>query len=36
VLAVQTGIPAREWIRDPAAMVTAVAVLEEIAEKATP
>jgi hypothetical protein len=31
-LAVQTGVPAREWLRDPAAMVTAVEVLQEIAE----
>lgn len=31
-LAVQTGVPAREWLRDPAAMATAVEVLEEIAE----
>jgi hypothetical protein len=32
MLAVQTGVPAREWLRDPAGMVTAVEVLEEIAE----
>jgi hypothetical protein len=28
-----TGVPAREWINDPAAMGTAVNVLELIAEK---
>jgi hypothetical protein len=27
-----TGVPAREWLRDPAAMTTALEVLEEIAE----
>jgi hypothetical protein len=30
-LAVQTGVSAREWLRDPAAMLTAVEVLEELA-----
>jgi hypothetical protein len=33
-LAVQTGVSAREWLRDPAAMVTALEVLEELAEAA--
>ena len=31
-LAVETGVPMREWLRDPAAMATAVEVLAEIAE----
>jgi len=31
-LAVQTGVPAREWLRDPAAMTTAVEILDEIRE----
>ena len=33
-LAVETGVPAREWLEDPAAMTTALAVLQEKAERA--
>jgi hypothetical protein len=32
-LAVTTGVSFREWLRDPAAMVTALEVLAEVAEK---
>jgi hypothetical protein len=32
-LAVQTGVPAREWLRDPVAMATAVEVLAELADE---
>jgi hypothetical protein len=32
-LAIETGIPAREWLEDPRAMVTAVELLEERAER---
>jgi hypothetical protein len=28
---VQTGVAPREWLRDPAAMMTALEVLEEMA-----
>jgi len=31
-LAVHTGVPAREWLRDPAAMVTAAEILEELSK----
>lgn len=33
-LAVQTGVSFREWLRDPAAMVTALEVIAEINEAA--
>jgi hypothetical protein len=29
-LAVNTGVAPREWLRDPAAMATAIVVLEKI------
>jgi hypothetical protein len=32
-LAVQTGVSFREWLRDPAAMMTAAEILAELAEK---
>lgn len=32
-LAVATGVSAREWLRDPAAMTTAAEILEETAER---
>jgi len=32
-LAVATGVPAREWLQDPVAMLTASEVLAEIGEK---
>jgi hypothetical protein len=28
-LAVETGVAAREWLRDPVAMLTAAAILED-------
>jgi hypothetical protein len=28
-LAVETGVPVREWLRDPVAMLTAAAILED-------
>jgi hypothetical protein len=32
-VAVATGVPVREWLDDPTALVTAAEVLEEIAER---
>ena len=32
-LAVQTGVSYREWLRDPAAMITAQEVLAEMADE---
>lgn len=32
-LAVLTGVPPREWVKDPVAMGTAVIVLERLAEQ---
>jgi hypothetical protein len=35
-LACHTGVPAREWLRDPAAMVTAAEILAELGERMDP
>jgi hypothetical protein len=32
-LAVATGVPPREWLRDPVAMITAAGIIEEMKEK---
>lgn len=32
-LAVETGVPAREWLEDPVAMLTASAILQKRAEE---
>lgn len=32
-LAVETGVPAREWLEDPVAMLTAAEIMAERAEE---
>jgi hypothetical protein len=32
-LAVATGVPPHEWLRDPVAMITAAGIIEEMRDK---